>query len=875
MPRHVCAGPSSPADSANGPPPHPAPGPATASRSQPRVDHNFDPPEAVIGNLRFTRGGVYADYLIDGLPLVLRPLRTHERGSRSYRNLARALPSGWSLSGLLDTTDPKRLMRNLVGNFRHSDQWVDHCRVWEPTFNPEVAAPGDAAFVEERRRGWLTFPVDSGRSGRNAAGAATRVKDWMVGRDVDSDTSVAAYSRLAAEVVASLPREFSVRPASPLQIQWQHRRTVLRGQLRDPMPAAGQGPDRLTAADFVRPAIDEGANALRRSWWPTMRPIVRTYDADNLNGPSSYQAFLPVTHFPDTGLQFTKAAYLHALDNVDSPAAIDWIQHAIVRSPERAESLNANAAKNIKDQMRQRGRQIEEDDELDIKLANTREYNAQIKANPSERELDVATMIVVSAPTVEVCEDAVKQVRLALDQPEIAVSRWRGAQSKLWLAFNPGSEKLAHLDEFRNPTSAHLWGRFTPLISTRVGDARGTPLAENQNTLRRSVILHDPEGCAQRQRNTGLIVIGDPGSGKSNRAKLSGIEVVLRGGQVDVFDPGTHGEWAQAFRNVTDTAVIDLADSQFSLDPLRMFDFDEAGAVAADHILPMIGVPADSDMENRFTLLVSPQTRHREGIGSMRALINHLRSQPDADNDMLLARLQAWATQPAARAIFDETLPPYSPTQSLATIWLTHRLGLPDADDILNPHLYDKLPKGARAGMAIYGLIIDTVQRYQFLHREQFSTMIFEEAAELMAYPAGARTAHRITRQGRKHATGIWLISQDYRDFERMGDKFITQKWLFAIRNEELAGKTLEWAGVDTRLSPEVVQSYCEDTSPAESADDEDSDDEAFGKVDPSRMGEGFIIDERGRRARCRFLGAPTTQLAADVDSTPPQSVPA
>ena len=49
----------------------------------------------------------------------------------------------------------------------------------------------------------------------------------------------------------------------------------------------------------------------------------------------------------------------------------------------------------------------------------------------------------------------------------------------------------------RDPTRPHLWGRFTPLISTRVGDSRGTPLAENQNTLRRSLILHDPEGlCA-------------------------------------------------------------------------------------------------------------------------------------------------------------------------------------------------------------------------------------------------------------------------------------------------------------------------------------------------------------------------------------------
>ena len=46
----------------------------SARNAEPRVDHLFDPPLAVIGNLRFTRGRVYADYLIDGLPLVLRPL---------------------------------------------------------------------------------------------------------------------------------------------------------------------------------------------------------------------------------------------------------------------------------------------------------------------------------------------------------------------------------------------------------------------------------------------------------------------------------------------------------------------------------------------------------------------------------------------------------------------------------------------------------------------------------------------------------------------------------------------------------------------------------------------------------------------------------
>lgn len=62
----------------------------------------------------------------------------------------------------------------------------------------------------------------------------------------------------------------------------------------------------------------------------------------------------------------------------------------------------------------------------------------------------------------------------------------------------------------------------------------------------------------------------------------------------------------------------------------------------------MIGVPADSDMENRFTLLVSPQMREANGIHSMRSLIGYLRAQPDANNDMLLARLEG-LVHPASR----------------------------------------------------------------------------------------------------------------------------------------------------------------------------------------------------------------------------------
>lgn len=100
-----------------------------------------------------------------------------------------------------------------------------------------------------------------------------------------------------------------------------------------------------------------------------------------------------------------------------------------------------------------------------------------------------------------------------------------------------------------------------------------------------------------------------------------------------------------------------------------------------------------------------------------------------------------------------------------------------------------------------------------------------------------------------------------------MGDKFITQKWIFRITDEGLAKDTLAWAGIDPEQYHDVVQSLMTDTSPANTTflngDDE------FGYVEPYRRGEGFVVDEFKRKARVKFYGAPDEALADDMDSTP------
>ncbi|MCA2304823.1 ATP-binding protein [Mycobacterium intracellulare] len=646
------------------------------------------------------------------------------------------------------------------------------------------------------------------------------------------------------------------------------------GAIHEPIPPTNAGPSSLSGADFPSVALDEGDNAGRPWWRPSFKALVRVYDPDDPTRTSSYQSFLTVEHFPETGLAFPRASYLNALLNVNTHAIIEWTQHIYIRTPQDAQERNFRYTKNIKDQMRQRGRRGAENDELPRKLARTRAYTSHLNGNPAERELDHTVVIAVGADSPQVLEDAVKQVRQELDTVGIAVKRHRGAQALLWKAFNTGSENACPLDEFRNPTSAHKWSLFLPLISGRVGNVKGSALAIDQTTMRPSIILHDPEGTARRNKNTGLAVIGDPGGGKSNRTKLSAYELILRGGRVVVFEPDTIAEWQRALTPIEGVRFIDPTTSQYLFDPLVIFPPHLAGRIAAAHILPWIGVSYDSLLAKRYRRLVRPESRANNKITSHRALLDYLRSQPDADNDELLLRLET--AQEDFPGIFDDHLDPYRPEDSPATVYLTGNLGLPGTEDLTSADLYAKLSGTQRAGMAIYGLLIELEQRYMFDRLDVFDVMIFEECAELLAFPTTARIAHKFTRRGRKHASGIWFITQDFRDLARMGDEFVTQKWIFRVQDPELAYATLKWARIDPEMYPELVSALSEDTSPGCTADEDmffdrgewGSDVTEAGAVDRARLGEGFLVDELGRPARVQFFGAPTEEQARAFDST-------
>ena len=213
------------------------------------TDRWLSPPKAVIGNLRFTHGGVYAEFLLSGQPGGMQPFSQKKLSAEAHRPLVRQLPSGMIFSGVMAPVDPPVVIRRMLAGYEDRPQWVREVRDWEAYLQIEP-------FWE--RFFTLAVPVDSGMAGRTGAGRAANAWGVVVGRDHDDDGSLNGYREISAHIAARIPERFAPQPLTPRQIRWLVRRHWTRGVADTPFPHGAGGPDRLTAADFGAADFDEG-----------------------------------------------------------------------------------------------------------------------------------------------------------------------------------------------------------------------------------------------------------------------------------------------------------------------------------------------------------------------------------------------------------------------------------------------------------------------------------------------------------------------------------------------------------------------------------------------------------------------------------------
>ena len=611
-------------------------------------------PTAAIGNLRFTAGGVYAEYLLSGRPFIFLPKEIQDQVADVHADLCRALPSGAILSKLTAPVATRSITRRMIFAHpdlhpetaapgdpmpAHTERWVQHCQRWAPAL--------------DRRRFrkplyWLHLPLDYGQDGATAAGGWQRRLDSIIGRDKDSDASLAHYRDLAATMAAKLPPALFAKPVSAEQIWWHWNYTASRHTWQLPLPTQPYDPHaRLDAAAFSPVWKDPSAASLRGRRWRAARTdadvFLRTYREPSEGIADSYQAIVGLEKYPDAGLRWPNSTIFKVLDDLATPATtLDWAIHFTFESAEVAVATAHNVIVNIKDQARQRGRHADSDDELVRKLVSGRQLASALKQGSAERGVNPAVVVIAASASPEETDTAMSEVIRRYRSQKLELKRRRGSQVTLSRALVPGSESSAALHEIRNPSTAASFGKFVPLLSTSLGNNVGVPLGETITSPGvPEVVLNDLLGAPSRDNPGNLVIGGAPGRGKSQLSKNLIRSWLEFGAGLHLIDPTEAREHERALSTFDDDkkVIIDPKKPKFSLDGLRIFPFDEAAERTVDHLLPQMGFASSSPQAARLKGLLAPESRTANGIGSLSRLIALLgERRPDrasVDDDLL------------------------------------------------------------------------------------------------------------------------------------------------------------------------------------------------------------------------------------------------
>ena len=618
----------------------------------------LSPPKEVIGNLSFTSGGVYAEFIVDGQPGGMMPYALKDAIAMRHRPLVRQLPSGLLLWGCCVRLDHRRLLRWMLSGYANEPAWVQEVRDWEDFLTIEP-------FYEQVFG--IRVPVDSGQAGRTGVGGLAKAATVVAGRDPDDPRSLAGYQEMSASILSKIPAEFNARPATPRQIHWWYRRRLAIGAVNDPFPHGEGGPDRLTEADFaaVVPADfdcgDQQARKKDRRWWRRVVPsLAAVLVIRGARRPDSFQSMLAVAQIPRGGLAYPRAEYLLAVYDVDTPADIDWIQHISTRPAEQALTRIDRAQRNLDDQAFQRAGRRSSDSDLIERYSSAEEYNAKLRASKLEREVESTTVVAVGARSRAELDAACQllQTHFAEDL-DMTLSRRRGsAQIGLWQTGLAGSEERSPRSQFSQPGTTTDWARFSPLVSSKLGHDTGILFARNLSTRRPTPVLIEPEGASRRRQVPGMLFYGPPGGGKSQGAKRVTLGLLARGNQCSILDPGSNPEWVRALAHLGDrVAVLDPTRGQVSVDGLRIFRREVAVERTLDHLLPMMGVEPDAEIARQLRFLLRPDQRVAESMGALVRYLNSLQASAYKEYAELAARLDMWANIDYLRAMFDGACP--------------------------------------------------------------------------------------------------------------------------------------------------------------------------------------------------------------------------
>ncbi|MGI5144207.1 ATP-binding protein [Streptomyces sp. CA-106110] len=783
------------------------------------------------------------------------PAAVRDEQFAKITHLVRSLSGAPRLFGWCAQVDPGEIALRMIEGIEPAEQvpgagrhpWVEN-----------VEATLDLLDDQEmhRRTLWLAVPLPTEAGGLQVSaslGAAWAEIAPMVGlRPVPvARREVGAYREQALGVEAALAGGVAFRPARPAEIVWMIQHALHRG-LPEPLLAEAEtsalyggqiqgGVLRSPSyADLGQVRLQEGGldpelddiaelknagsitRSGRKAWWRlnTGSPLGRRWLQVESDAGVGYQAQLALAECPPAVSQ--DAADLFAqLEMLDFP--VDYTVDLTLVPAEKA-----------RDQVRRKKNElIDQADQYDARptgmpaslteaARDLGELDARLSRTSVEVEVQSVTVLTVWGPTAAVCDARARALAALLGGADYRAVRPAGLQEALFTLGLPGTVRPGVVREFTQHQVCEDWALCGAFTTAEVGDPGGMFLGIDLDCGTTRPVMINVADAPKVDASASMGIVGDLGAGKSVLQKLIAEAVWARGGCVICIDRTPVREWAAFARTAAKgrVQIIDAAQAEVSIDPLRLFDGPEGRHYALSYLTLQLGIgPMSTGGEVLHHAVEQAAAGPRPSMHRVLEVLKEMATREVGKRQDAAATLagliRVVASNSLARMVFDPTLPPVRLDASSTTdmiVITTTGLKLPPKAAFDKPEVLQQQPLEALIGRAVLYLIAAIARQRAFKDPERFTAVVLDELYWLTSSAEGTALVHEILHDGRKHGAGLLGASHDA--LELGPDRgLMAYRALARTADRERARRGLEFVGLDPN-DPELLRLVTTGLSP-------------------------------------------------------------
>ncbi|MFF9171832.1 MULTISPECIES: ATP-binding protein [unclassified Streptomyces] len=767
------------------------------------------------------------------------PAAVRDEQLAKITHLVRSLSGAPRLFGLCAQVDPGEIALKMIEGIEPAEQapgagrhpWVEN-----------VEATLDLLDGQEMHRCtlWLAVPLQTETGGLQVAatfGAAWAEIAPMLGMRpaLVARREVTAYREQASRVEAALAGGIAFRPARPAEIVWMIQHALHRGLVEPLLTEAetselygGQIRDGVlrspSYADLGQVRLQEGGidpelddvdelksagsvtRSGRKAWWRvnTSSPLGRRWLQVESDAGVGYQAQLALAECPPS-VRRDAADLFAQLEILDFP--VDYTVDLTLVPAEKARDQVRRKKNELIDQAEQYdARPTGMPASLTEAARDLGELDARLSRTSVEVEVQSVTVLTVWGPTAAVCDARARALAALLAGADYRAVRPAGLQEALFTLGLPGTVRPGVVREFTQHQVSEDWALSGAFTAAEVGDPNGMFLGIDLDCGTTRPVMINVADAPKVDASASMGIVGDLGAGKSVLQKLIAEAVWARGGCAICIDRTPVREWATFARTAARgrVQVIDAAQAEVSIDPLRMFDGPEGRHYALSYLTLQLGIgPMSTSGEVLHHAVEQAALSDAPSMHRVLEVLEEMATRETGKRQDAAATLagliRVVATNTLARMVFDPSLPPVrldaSSTSDMIVITTTG-LKLPPKAAFDKPEVLHQQPLEALIGRAVLYLIAAIARQTAFEDPERFTAVVLDELYWLTSSAEGTALVHEILHDGRKHGAGLIAGSHD-------ADELGPDRGLMAYRalartaDRERARRGLEFIGLD------------------------------------------------------------------------------